>query len=108
MEFVLAGFHQDANIRRYAFERIANDHTRTRFTVSADVTLLVKYRIPLQELPLLCRRLLEDGNESGPSMAVVFTESDMLGYVERRRAAKSEADRKREQQRFPHLKRPRP
>jgi hypothetical protein len=106
MEFVLTGFRQVANIRRFAFERIATDHSRTEFSVSADMTLLVKHKIPLQELPLLCRALLEDQSGTGPSKSVIFTEGEMLGYVQRRSAAKEEADRKRAQHRSPFVKRP--
>ena len=108
MDFVLTGFSQTANIRRFAFERISTDHTRTEFSVSADMTLLTKHKIPLQELPLLCRTLLQEQSESGPSKAVVFTEGEMLGYAQRRVAAKEEADRKRAQHRSPFVKRPRP
>src|SRR3954469_21550229 len=95
MDFVLTGFRQDANIRRFAFQRVATDHSRTEFTVSADMALLVKHKIPLQEIPLLCRALLEDQNGSGPAKAVTFSETDMLVYVQRRTTAKDEADRKR-------------
>ena len=70
MEFVLTGFRQDANVRRFAFQRVAGDHSRTEFTVSADMSLLVKHKIPLQELPLLCRALLEDQQQAGPGKAV--------------------------------------
>jgi len=104
MEFVLTGFRQDANVRRFAFQRVAGDHSRTEFTVSADMSLLVKHKIPLQELPLLCRALLEDQQQSGPAKAVTFTETDMLVYVNRRSAAKDEADRKRAQHRSPFVK----
>ena len=38
MEFVLTGFRQDANVRRFAFQRVAGDHSRTEFTVSADMS----------------------------------------------------------------------
>lgn len=104
MEFVLTGFRQDANVRRFAFQRVAGDHSRTEFTVSADMSLLVKHKIPLQELPLLCRALLEDQQQTGPAKAVTFTETDMLVYVNRRSAAKDEADRKRAQHRSPFVK----
>ena len=104
MEFVLTGFRQESNVRRFAFQRVAGDHSRTEFTVSADMSLLVKHKIPLQELPLLCRALLEDQQQAGPGKAVTFTETDMLVYVNRRSAAKDEADRKRAQHRSPFVK----
>ena len=82
------------------------DHLWIEFTVSADMGLLVKHKIPLQELPLLCRALLEDQNGAGPAKAVIFTETDMLVYVQRRTTAKDEADKKRAQHRSPFVKRP--
>ena len=82
MDFVLTGFRQEANIRRFAFQRVAGDHSRTEFTVSADMSLLVKHKIPLQELPLLCRALLEDQQQTGPAKAVHFHRDRHAGVRE--------------------------
>ena len=52
MKFVLAGFHQNGNVRRYSFQGIGDDRrTRIEFSVGVDLTLLYKHRIPLQEAP---------------------------------------------------------
>jgi hypothetical protein len=59
MQFVLVGFTQDAGFRVFAFEGIAEDRTRTKYTVRADLALIRGYEIRVQELPLLCRALLE-------------------------------------------------
>ncbi|PYT19255.1 MAG: hypothetical protein DMG59_01035 [Acidobacteria bacterium] len=98
MEFVLTGFRQDTNIRRYRFEAIAADRTRKEVIVGADLGLIRKYKIPLQELPLLCRRLLEGHAEA---TALMFTETDMLGYANDRAAAAHAAEQKRRAHRAP-------
>ena len=98
MVYVLAGFHQASSIRRYAFQRIAADRTRTEFTVGVDLDLVRKYQISLQELPLLCRRLLEGHAEA---TALMFTETDMLGYANDRAAAAHAAEQKRRAHRAP-------
>jgi hypothetical protein len=40
--------------------------TRTHFVVRADLELMRKYEIRVQELPLLCRRLLERRDQEEP------------------------------------------
>lgn len=101
MEFVLTGYGQDNNIRRYLFEGVAADRTRKQFAVHADLTLIHKYDIPLQELPLLCRHLLEGYALSRQSQTLTFTEKDMLGYVSHRAAAQEAAEQKRRAHRKP-------
>ena len=95
MEYVFTGFRQDRNFRRYAFQAVADDRTRTEMSVSADVAFVLKHKIPLQELPLLCRLFLE-GNAGNPAnVDLTFTESDMLGYASERAAAAELAAAKR-------------
>jgi hypothetical protein len=66
MKFVLAGFGQTGNVRRYSFEGIADDkRTRVQFSVAVDLTLLHKHRIPLQDVPLLCCLFLSSRAQSG-------------------------------------------
>ena len=100
IEFVLAGFRQDNNIRRYLFQGVGVDRTRTEFTVGADLVLVRKYRIPLQELPLLCRNVLQ-GYGSGQTRALMFSETDMIGYATRRTAEMDAAEQKRRAHRSP-------
>ena len=95
MEFVLTGFHQEDNIRRYRFQGIANDRKRSEFTVGVDLALIRKHRIPMQELPLLCRGLLEIRPPGDPANALTYTEKDMLGYASRRAAEQELAEHKR-------------
>jgi hypothetical protein len=95
MEFVLRDFHQQRNLRRYVFDGISADRKRQPFAVDVDLTLVHKYAIPLQELPLLCRRLLEGSIQAHSSVALVFAETEMLNYANRRAAVLREAEEKR-------------
>jgi hypothetical protein len=122
MEFVLIGFRQESNIRRYAFDAVSAAHVRTHVTVGADLSLARKYRIPLQELPLLCRRMLENmaqapkaespkpespkNGGSAKAEKLMYTEKEMLGYARDRAAAESLAEQKRRAHRVPIARRP--
>ena len=99
MDFVFTGFKQVQNLRQFAFEGIADDHTRTAFVVDADLMLIRKYQITMQDLPLLCLRLLE-AHPEGPH-AITFTEEDMRSYATNRTAAKDLAASKRKPMRRP-------
>ncbi len=77
MQFILTGFNQDITFRTFAFEGIAADRTRSDFTVKVELALMRKYSIRVQELPLLCRLLLERGEESEPMHTLTFSEEDM-------------------------------
>ena len=87
MEYVLTGFNQDKNVRRFVFEGIGDDRRLTEFTVVVDISLIRRYAISLQELPLLCLRLLEEQAAVGQAQQLTFTEADMVGYANRRTAA---------------------
>jgi hypothetical protein len=104
MKFVLAGFRQNANIRKYTFQGIGDDRrTRTEFRVAVDLTLLHKHRIPLQEAPLLCSLSLasraEDeqlSNLLDSERDFVFSEAQILVHAEEiaRERAATQTDRK--------------
>ena len=93
MNFVYTGFRQDDGVRQYVFQSVTQPPEK--FTVGADLNLVRKHNIPLQELPLLCRRLLEATDEPQKSPGLVFTEQDMLGYVEKRARVAHDAELKR-------------
>ena len=93
MNFVFTGFHQNDSVRQYVFQSVTRPNEK--FTVGADLNLVRKHKIPLQELPLLCRRLLEAKDEPRDSPGLVFTEQDMLGYVEKRARVAHDAELKR-------------
>jgi len=77
MQFSLIGFKQETGFRVFAFEGTSADRTRNEYTVRADLALTRKYGIRIQELPLLCRELLERGGECEQTSTVTFTEEEM-------------------------------
>jgi hypothetical protein len=91
VQFTFTGFSQDTGFRVFAFEGTAADRTRTECKVRADLALIRIYGIRVQELPLLCRGLLERLGEVGQSCTVTFTEEEMRlhahGCAEARNAA---------------------
>lgn len=87
MQYVLAGFTQDTGFRVFSFERVADDWARTPYSVKADLALARKYRIPMQELPLLCRGVLERHSEDDDARAFTLTEEDMTVQADLVRAA---------------------
>lgn len=101
VQFALQGFRQDVEFRVFTFERIAADRTRSLFTVQADLALARRHRIPFQELPLLCRTVLEQVQEAGEQRAFVFTEADMRIFANGI-AERAEAARQRKPPRRPH------
>lgn len=95
MQFILTGFTQDLGCRVFAFERVAVDRVRTVFTVRADLAMIRRYGIQIQELPLLCRGLLERSDEGCGTQALTFTEDEMRTCAVERAAAKDEAAKRR-------------
>jgi hypothetical protein len=81
--FVLIGVRTFDNIRQFDFDVVGEDQGRQHVTVGADLDLIRRYRIPLQELPLLCRRLLERQTNIE---TIMFTEGDMVRYSNERTA----------------------
>jgi hypothetical protein len=101
MEFVMVGFREEQGARRFTFEGIAGDRTRKQYTVSADLGMLRKYNIPVQELPLLCRRLLERESLLSETVALQFTEQLMREHQDHCTAIKREADLKKKAHKRP-------
>lgn len=77
MPFILTGFTQDTGFRVFAFECTVADRIHAEYTVRADLALTRRYGIPIQELPLLCRALLERCGQGEQPAAMTFTEDDM-------------------------------
>jgi hypothetical protein len=105
MQFILTGFTQDREFRVFAFEGINADRVRTPFTVRADLALSRTYGIRLQELPLMCRAILE-GREKGPEdedaqNALTFTEEAMRLHASNCSAARALAAQKKKAPRRP-------
>ena len=105
MQFILTGFTQDREFRVFAFEGINSDRVRTAFTVRADLSLSRTYGIRLQELPLMCRGILEhreEGQEEGNlDNALTFTEEAMRLHASNTIAARALAAQKKKAPRRP-------
>jgi len=106
MQYILTGFTQDLGFRVFAFERIGEDRLRTRFTVRADLALIRRYGIRLQDLPLMCRGLLDRSNEGGSNESddkrtFIFTEDEMSLYERTSLAAREAAAQKKRPPRRP-------
>lgn len=101
MEFHLKGFHEVTGFRVFVFEGVGPDWTRTLFTVGADLALTRRYGIRLQELPLLCLRVLQQGHDEGQTRAFAYTEAEMRLHADYA-AEREEAAKNRKQRRRPH------
>lgn len=91
MRFAFVGFDQNASLRRYAFQQNV-DGIRTAFTVGVDLALIRGFGIRIQELPLLCRELLEQQVEGREIRAVTLTEKEMRVHAEKRSIARVAAN----------------
>ena len=94
MQFIMSGFTPDEGFRVFSFNRVGNDYARTRFTLRADLSLIGKYGISMQELPLLMKEHLESGHAAESATALVFTEEAMRACAEHRAAGRSAAGKK--------------
>ena len=87
MQYLLTGFAQDRGIRLFAFEGFSADRVRTAYSVAADLALARKHGIQMQELPLLCRGVLDQRSEDDDRRAFTFSEVDMILHSNLVRAA---------------------
>jgi hypothetical protein len=94
-EYVLLEFQQQKNMRLYSFQGRAPENKRLDFVVEVDLGLLFRYRIPMQSVPLLCRRLLEAKPVLEQARRIVFGEGDMRAFAERLELEKREAEARR-------------
>ena len=101
-DFIMTGFHQTDGIRYYVYQAQRPDGSLSESTVDADVKLLRKHGIALQELPLLCRRLLEKQDTHDALRSVTFTEDLMKEQADHRAALKQAAQDKKKTYRRPH------
>jgi len=95
MQFILTGFTHDLGCRVFEFDRLGEDRTRTKCTVRADLALIRRYGIQIQDLPLLCRSLLDRGDEQDETPSLTFTEDQMRACADERTAARELAAIKR-------------
>ncbi len=92
--FVLSGFSHDVGFRVFEFDCVQDGKTRTHHTVRADMTLVRKHGIHVQELPLLCRKVLDDCQERDRTGSMVLSEAEMIVCAQRE-AARHDAAKKR-------------
>lgn len=100
MQYILTGFTHHMGSRVFAFECVGEDRGRTEYKVSADLALIAKYGIRVQELPLLCRGILERRDVGEERRTMVYTETDMRLHAETS-ATQSAIQQKRKQPRRP-------
>ena len=81
MLYVLTGFTQDLGFRVFSFDGVSEDRSRDGYIVKTDLSLIRKYGIRLQDLPLLCRRLLENRDVTIDQHAFTYGEADMRLYA---------------------------
>ena len=99
-QFFLTGFTQAAGIRIYAFQGRV-DASRMDYTVEVDLALIPGYGIRIQDLPLLCREILQQQQaQPDEKSAVVFTEQRMRSHAEKLAAARHEAEHKKQPRHF--------
>jgi len=101
MAYILTGFTQELGCRVFAFARVELAALRTEHIVRADLGLARKYGIQMQDLPLLCRGLLDRLDTGGRVADVTFTEEDMRTCATQRTAAKELAASKKRPPRRP-------
>jgi hypothetical protein len=95
MQFVLTGFTHETGFRVFSFERMDANREWTKCTVRADLSLVRRYGIHIQELPLLCRSLLDRCEEDGAAHFLTFTEDEMRLWANDRTSAREAAAKKR-------------
>lgn len=77
VQYILTGFTHELGFRVFAFELIGEDRVRTSYSVRADLALTKRYGIQVQELPLLCRSILEQRDGNDTQRAFTYTEDAM-------------------------------
>ncbi|MBL8230751.1 MAG: hypothetical protein JNL98_19820 [Bryobacterales bacterium] len=95
IQYVLTGFKQDLGFRIFAFNGVGPDRKLTPFVVRAELTLAQRYGIRLQELPLLCRGVLEQREDDDGERAYTFTEEQMQSHASVSAAKREAAQQKR-------------
>ncbi|MBI5084898.1 MAG: hypothetical protein HZB13_09925 [Acidobacteria bacterium] len=95
MHFVLNGFSEVEGYRVFAFDGVAADRSRSAFTVRIDVALSRNYGIRLQDLPLLCRGLLDSRDPGEQHSSYTYTEDAMRRFAAAASAAAAAARARR-------------
>ena len=93
MKLAYMGFrHETTGVRLYSFEGIIAEGKRKYFLVTADLALLFKHHIRIQDVPMMCLRLLESFAEAEPQPRLLaLTEADMAAHVRAKTAETEKA-----------------
>jgi len=104
VKLLYMGFaHKTTGIRQYNFQGLIPDGTRKGFFVTTDVAMLTKHHIQIQEVPMMCLRLLESAAEAQPQLELfILTEADMLAHISAKAAIKEQATSKRMKRSLDH------
>lgn len=94
IQFVLKGFRDATGSREFVFEGIKPDRTRAEYTVRTNLALTRQFGIRLQELPLLCRGMLDRLELDEARRAFTYSEREMGEYAQEE-AARAAALRNR-------------
>lgn len=97
MQFLYMGFTQNANVRNFRFqgvvprERVAKVSKNPEFLLSADMALLARHRIRVQDGPTLCLQILGAAFTTAEDQAVQFasyaiTNADVTAFASARNA----------------------
>jgi len=96
-----AGFDQTGNIRSYLFQRVVVGEKNRLIVVAAEIPLLVKHRVRIQDGPSLClhvllleMQLIESSEP--PISRRALTDTDILTYLASRPQPAPSAKGKRE------------
>lgn len=107
MYYKLLSFSQKENLRTFWFRRTGPiGAVSVPFTVLADTRVAREHRVPLQELPALCTRMLSAISEDERAGSLTVSEADFALYAAELDAARAdtEAARKRRSARSMNLK----
>jgi hypothetical protein len=91
VSFSFKGFFQDGAYRVFTFEMLVKDQARSDYWVRADLDLARKNKIQVQDLPLLCRAVLENRGELNGEHTITYSGAEMSQHA----TARSLADEKR-------------
>ena len=82
--------HETSGVRLYTFEAVVAEGIRKDLLVTAAINLLTKHRVRIQEVPMMCLRLLESAaaTEPQPDSMVIQAKA-----AERERAASKRTKR---------------
>ena len=91
VQFIFTGFRQDAGVRVFAFEDTGKEKTGIVYSVRADLGIARRYGIATQELPLLCRGVLERLGKTDDHQVLNYTEDEMCLHASNCKNARLES-----------------